>query len=110
LRCASDHTSIADNQSLTSRFHSPVSFAIENLSENLMINPMLTSSDTAAEMKFCKDAFGAAVLSERLWSDGKVIHATLAIGAALFMVHGEMAHLQSRPPQPDGSSSVVIYL
>jgi PhnB protein len=50
------------------------------------------------------------VLSEQVWTDGKVIHATLAIGAALFMVHGEIAHLQSRPPQPDGSSSVVIYL
>ncbi len=75
-----------------------------------MIIPMLTCSDTAAEIKFCRDAFGAALLSERLWSDGKAIHATLAVGDALFMIHGEIAHLESRQPQLDGSSSVVIYL
>jgi PhnB protein len=75
-----------------------------------MIIPMLTCADTAAEIQFCKDAFGATVCSERALSDGKIIHATLAVGAALFMVHGEISHLQSRPPQMDGSSSVVIYL
>lgn len=75
-----------------------------------MIIPMLTCLDTAAEITFCRDAFGAAVLSERVWSDGKIIHATLAIGDDLFMVHGEIAHLQSRSPQLDGTSSVVIYL
>jgi PhnB protein len=75
-----------------------------------MIIPMLTCADTAAEIRFCKDAFGAKVLSERVWSDRKIIHATLAVSAALFMVHGEISHLQSRPPQMDGSSSVVIYL
>ena len=75
-----------------------------------MLIPMLTCSDTAAEIQFCKDAFGAILLSERVWSDGKIIHATLAIAGALFMVHGEIAHLKSRSPQTDGSSSVVIYL
>jgi len=75
-----------------------------------VIVPMLTCSNTAAEMQFCRDAFGAAVLSERLSSDGNVIHATLAVGEALFMIHGEVAHLQSRSPQMDGTSSVVIYL
>jgi PhnB protein len=79
-------------------------------SENLMIIPMLTCADAAAEMEFCRTAFGASVCSRRLWADGRVIHATLAIGSALFMVHGEIAHLQSRAPQLDGSSSVVIYL
>ena len=71
---------------------------------------MLTCVDTAAEIEFCRQAFGAAVLSERLWTDGKVIHATLAVGQALFMVHGEIAHLASREPEHDGSSSVVVYL
>jgi len=75
-----------------------------------MIIPMLTCTDTTSEIEFCKAAFGAVVRSRRVWTDGKVIHATLSIGASLFMVHGEIGHLQSRPPEPDGSSSVVIYL
>ena len=75
-----------------------------------MIIPMLTCKDAAAEIKFCEDAFGAALRSQRKSPDGQTIHATLSIGAALLMVHGEVAQLSSRPPQPDGSSSVVIYL
>jgi PhnB protein len=75
-----------------------------------MIIPMLTCSDTAAEIDFCRRAFDAKVLSERVWSDGKIIHATLAVGESLFMIHGEISHLASREPQHDGSSSVVIYL
>jgi PhnB protein len=38
------------------------------------------------------------------------VHATLKIGSALLMVHGEVPHLASRAPQPDASSPVVIYL
>lgn len=75
-----------------------------------MIIPMLTCGDTAAEIEFCKRAFGAKVLSERVWTDGRIIHATLAVGDALFMVHGEISHLASREPQHDGSSAVVVYL
>lgn len=76
----------------------------------ILIIPMLTCTDTAAEIDFCRRAFGALVLSERLWKDGKIIHSTLSIGDSLFMVHGEIAHLSSQEPQHDGSSSVVIYL
>jgi PhnB protein len=75
-----------------------------------MIIPMLTCRDAAAEIKFCQDAFLAKLCSERKSADGQTIHATLSIGAALFMVHGEVAHLSSRQPLSDGSSSVVIYL
>lgn len=75
-----------------------------------MIIPMLTCVDTAAEIDFCKRAFGAKLISERVWTDGKIIHATLAVDNALFMVHGEISHLASREPQHDGSSSVVVYL
>jgi PhnB protein len=74
-----------------------------------MIIPMLTCVDTAAEIDFCKRAFGVTLLSERLWTDGKIIHATLAVDDALFMAHGEISHLASREPQHDGSSSVVVY-
>lgn len=75
-----------------------------------MVIPMLICANTAAEIKFCKQAFGAAVPSERLWTDGRVIHATLAVGQALFMVHGEISHLTSQELKYDESSSVVLYL
>jgi PhnB protein len=71
---------------------------------------MLTCVDTAAEIEFCKRALGATLRSDRVWTDGKIIHATLAVGDALFMVHGEISHLASREPPHDGSSSVVVYL
>jgi PhnB protein len=75
-----------------------------------MIIPMLTCSDTEREIEFCQKAFAARVLSQRAWTDGKIIHATLAVGPSIFMIHGEIAHLASRAPEGDGSSPVVIYL
>jgi PhnB protein len=74
------------------------------------IIPMLVCVDGAAEIEFCKAAFGAVELSRRAEADGSVIHATLGIGELLIMVHGEAAHLASRAPLGDGSSPVVIYL
>lgn len=72
--------------------------------------PMLVCRDAAAEIDFCQRAFDAIELSRRAAHDGSVMHATLKIGAAVVMVHDESPHLASRAPQPDGSSSVVIYL
>ena len=72
--------------------------------------PMLICRDGAAEIDFCVGSFGAVELSRRAASDGAVIHATLHIAGALFMVHGETELLRSRAPAVDGSSSVVIYL
>jgi PhnB protein len=72
--------------------------------------PMLVCADAAAEIEFCKAAFGARELSRRADEDGCVTHATLGIGELLIMVHGETAHLASRAPLGDGSSPVVIYL
>lgn len=74
------------------------------------IIPMLVCRDGAAAIDFCKLAFDAVELSRRSTDDGDVIHATLRIGNDLIMVHGEVAALASRAPQPDGSSAVVIYL
>ncbi len=71
---------------------------------------MLVCADAAAEIEFCKAAFGAQELSRRSGADGIVTHATLGIGELLIMVHGETAHLASRAPSLDGSSPVVIYL
>lgn len=74
------------------------------------IIPMLVCADAAAEIEFCKTAFAAVELSRRSAEDGAVLHATLAIGELLLMLHGETNHLASRAPQPDGSSPVVIYI
>jgi PhnB protein len=72
--------------------------------------PMLVCADAAAEIEFCKVAFGAQELSRRSGEDGSVTHATLGIGELLIMLHGETARLASRAPLADGSSPVVIYL
>jgi PhnB protein len=71
---------------------------------------MLVCRDASLEIEFCKNAFGAMELSRRSAPDGSVVHATLAIDRAMIMIHGEFPALASRAPQPDGSSSVVIYL
>jgi PhnB protein len=71
---------------------------------------MLVCRDAAAEIDFCKTAFGAVELSRRSDDRGNVMHASLSIGRAMVMVHGEAPHLASRAPALDGSSSVVIYL
>src|SRR5687767_10370994 len=75
-----------------------------------MIIPMLVCQNPAAEIEFCKHSFGAIELSRREGHDGGVIHATLRIGQAMFMVHDETKQLESRAPHSDGSSCVVIYL
>jgi len=71
---------------------------------------MLVCADGAAEIEFCKQAFGAIELSRRLGNAGEVVHATLRIEEDMFMVHGQYPHLKSVAPENDGSSPVVIYL
>jgi PhnB protein len=75
-----------------------------------LVVPMLVCRDGAAEIEFCKKTFAAVEASRRTAPDGSVIHATLAMGEVLIFIHGETDHLASRAPQPDGSSSVVIYI
>lgn len=72
--------------------------------------PMLVCRDAAAEIDFCKAAFGAVELSRRSEVDGSVVHATLGIGECMIMVHGETEHLASEAPKTDGSSPVVVYI
>jgi PhnB protein len=75
-----------------------------------VVIPMLVCRDAASEIDFCKTAFGAGELSRRLAPDGTVVHATLTIGGAMIMIHGEFPSFASRAPQSDGSSPVVIYV
>lgn len=71
---------------------------------------MLVCRDAAAEIQFCRRAFGAVEVSRRAADDGSVIHATLEIGGMLVMVHDQAPSLASQAPPVDGSSPVVIYL
>jgi PhnB protein len=75
-----------------------------------MVIPMLVCRDGASEIDFCKTTFGAVELARRPGPGGNVVHATLAIGGAMVMIHGEFPTLGSRAPQLDRSSPVVIYL
>jgi PhnB protein len=75
-----------------------------------LVIPMLICVDAASEIEFCRFAFDAQELSRRSGKDGSVVHATLQVGNAMFMVHGEYPHLESRAPKRDGSCSVVIYI
>jgi uncharacterized glyoxalase superfamily protein PhnB len=80
------------------------------MAKYMPVIPMVVCRDAAAEVAFCKAAFGAEELSRRPAPDGTVVHATLAIGDGMIMVHGEYPHLASRAPQADGSSPVVVYV
>jgi PhnB protein len=73
------------------------------------IIPILVCRNASSEIEFCKAAFGAVEVSRRTAQDGSVVHATLKVGTAMIMVHGEVPTLASRAPQMDGSSAVVIY-
>jgi PhnB protein len=72
--------------------------------------PMLVCLDAGSQIDFCKAAFGAIEVARRMNQDGTVLHASLTIAEAIVMVHSETQHLASRAPQPDGSSSVVVYV
>jgi PhnB protein len=75
-----------------------------------MVIPMSICADAAAEIVFCRCAFGASELSRRTGQLGEVVHATLKIGETMLMVHGEYSHLRSQAPKRDGSSPVVLYV
>jgi PhnB protein len=75
-----------------------------------VVMPMLVCRDAAAEIDFCKTTFDAVELVRRPGPDGNVVHAALTIGGAMVMIEGEWPGIVNRPPQPDGSSPVVIYV
>ena len=72
--------------------------------------PRLVCRDPKTEIDFLTGALGARELSSRTDQAGKVVHALLTFGPAMFMVEGEWPQVGSRAPQADGSSSVVLYL
>ena len=75
-----------------------------------VLTPMLVCRDASAEIEFCKTTFAAVERVRRPGPDGTVAHALVTIGPAMVMIEGEWPTLASRAPQPDGSSSVVMYV
>jgi PhnB protein len=74
------------------------------------IIPRLFCRDVAAEIDFCVSTFRAVERVRRPGPDQRAAHALLTIGPAMIMIEAEWPSLPSRPPAPDGSSSVVIYV
>ena len=74
------------------------------------LTPRLFCRDPAAEIEFCTRTFGAVELNRRPGADGRTAHALVTIGPAMVMIESEWPGVASRPPSPDGSSPVVLYL
>lgn len=75
-----------------------------------LVIPMLVCRDVAAEIDFCKTAFEAVELGKRPGPDGTTAHALMTINGEMIIIEAEWPTLASRAPQPDGTSSVVIFL
>ena len=74
------------------------------------IIPRLYCQDVEAEIDFCCKTLGAVEGVRRPGPNGRVQHAMLLFGPAMLMIEGENPEVPTRPPNPDGSSPVVIYL
>ena len=74
------------------------------------IIPRLYCRDPLIELEFCTTTFGALERVRRPDPEGKVAHALISIGPAMIMLESEWPGIANRPPVPDGSSPVVLYV
>jgi PhnB protein len=75
-----------------------------------VVIPRLFCRDPVAEIEFCTGTFGALELNRRPGADGKTAHALVTIGSAMVMIESEWPGVANRPPSPDGTSPVVLYV
>jgi PhnB protein len=75
-----------------------------------VIIPRLYCHDVDGEIEFCCEALGAVEAVRRPGPSGRAQHAMLLFGPAMLMIEAENPEVPTRPPNPDGSSPVVIYL
>ena len=78
--------------------------------DSSVVIPRLFCRDVAAEMEFCVKALGADASGSRPGPDGLAAHALLTIGPAMIMIESEWPNFANRAPQPDGSSSVALFV
>src|SRR5215469_16526031 len=84
---------------------------VKGIPENSsVVIPRLYCNSVETEMDFCKNVFGAVDLVSRPGPDGKAAHALLTIGGEMIMIEAVWPAIASRPPAPDGSSPVVIFV
>jgi len=70
--------------------------------------PYLRIKNAAAAIDFYKQAFGAVETERIMMPDGRVGHALMAVGEALFMLSDEFAESGINGPQSLGGTSVGI--
>src|SRR5688500_13269530 len=75
-----------------------------------VVIPRLFCRDPASALDFYASTFDAVELGRRPGPDGKLAHALMTIGPAMIMIEAEWPTLPSRPPIPDGTSPVVIFV
>jgi PhnB protein len=75
-----------------------------------LVIPRLVCADAAAEMAFCLATFEGEELNRRPGPDGEVAHGLLKIIGEMIMIEGVWPSLPSRPPPPDASSPVVMFV
>lgn len=78
--------------------------------DSSVVIPRLFCADPAAAIDFYVDVFEAVELGRRPGPDGELAHALMTIGPDMIMIEAEWPTLPSRPPAPDGSSPVVIFV
>jgi PhnB protein len=75
-----------------------------------IIMPRLVCRDPGGEIDFCVETFEAVVLNRRPGPDGTVWHGLLTIREEMIMIEAQVPGLPSKPPTPDGSSPVMIFV
>jgi len=72
--------------------------------------PYLCCKDAARAIEFYKKAFGATEVMRMAEPSGRIGHAELKIGEAVFMLSDEYAEMGVRSPQSLGGSPISIHL
>ena len=73
------------------------------------IIPRLFCENPDEAVDFYLTAFGATELGRRPGSDGRKVHALLMLSGGMIMVDAPWPGVPTKPPNPDGSSPVVIF-
>jgi PhnB protein len=77
---------------------------------SITITPHLVCRNAAQAIEFYKKAFGARPEMVKQMENGKVLHATLAIGGAQIYLCDEFPEYGSQSPESLGGSPIVIRL
>jgi uncharacterized glyoxalase superfamily protein PhnB len=75
-----------------------------------LLTPPLVCRDAPGAIEFYKRAFGAGEMRVIRAPDGKVLHAALLVGGAMFFLNEEFPAFGSRSPQALGGTPVMLHL